>query len=285
MILNGKNTWLKIFQDLKEKGKVCSPRGEKILEIEDYHIDFHPINDRFCSFKERNLDLAYLAGEFAWYLNGDRNDLRIIDYSKFWNKVRNPQMPYFNSNYGYYLFIENQLKHVVDTLIIDKDSRQACVMINRANVMMSQSTDKLCTNSIMFRIRDNKLNMTVQMRSNDAIFGLGIDACMFSFVYEMVYVVLKRLAYSDLEIGTYHHTASSFHIYERHWDMLDKILESNGDNYLDIDCPEMEFEEVSNIQKDFPKIESSIRGGGNAKTYYKFTNFLIEKLTEKWQKK
>lgn len=284
MILNGKNAWLKIFKDLKEKGKVCSPRGEKILEIEDYHIDFHPINDRFCSFKERNLDLAYLAGEFAWYVSGDRNDLRIIEYSKFWNKVKNPIPPYFNSNYGYYIFIEGQLNYVADTLIKDKDSRQACIMINREQVMTRETTDKLCTNSIMFRIRDNKLNMTVQMRSNDAIFGLGIDACMFSFIYETLYVKLKK-EYPDLEIGNYHHTASSFHIYERHWDMMDKILESNGENYIEIDCPEMVEEEVNYILGYLPKIEESIRcGKEKVGVSYKFTNFLIEKLTDKWNK-
>ncbi len=73
----------------------------------------------------------------------------------------------------------------------DKDSRQACIMINRKEVMMGETKGKLCTNAIMFRIRENKLNMTVQMRSNDVIFGLGIDAVMFSFMYEMMYQRLK----------------------------------------------------------------------------------------------
>ena len=69
-----------------------------------------------------------------------------------------------------------------------------------------------CTYSMNFRIRENKLNMTVHMRSQDAIYGFGSDIPIFSFIHEMVYISLKE-TYPELNIGNYYHTVDSFHIY------------------------------------------------------------------------
>ena len=51
---------------------------------------------------------------------------------------------------------------------------------------MSNDKDKICTYSISFRIRKNKLNMTVNMRSNDFILGTQIDFFQFSVIQEML---------------------------------------------------------------------------------------------------
>jgi thymidylate synthase len=89
-----------------------------------------------------------------------------------------------------------------------------------------------------FRIRENKLNMTVRMRSQDIIFGFSNDAACFSFIHEMIFVYLKD-TYSDLQIGEYYHSADSFHIYERHFEMLEKIIEKEA-QFTEIDCPKIE---------------------------------------------
>jgi thymidylate synthase len=41
--------------------------------------------------------------------------------------------------------------------------------------------------------------------------------------------------FKDLELGNYYHTAGSMHVYERHFDMMDKIV-----NEQIIDTPPME---------------------------------------------
>ena len=255
-----KRVWLKIFKDLNNAPE-SSPRGQKVKELIGYSIKLHPIRDRFCSFAERNLNFKYLAGEFAWYLNGDRDDLSIIEYSKFWDKIKNESSPRFNSNYGYYIFKEDQFYYVLNTLKEDKDSRQAVIIINNKNVMMSDSLDKICTYSISFNIRKNKLNMIVNMRSNDVIRGFSIDVVMFSFIYEMLYVKLKE-TYPNLQIGFYQHNADSFHIYELHYKMIESILNHNTSNestYTQIEIPQMTLADVYFLLNELKEIEYHIR--------------------------
>jgi len=282
---NGKKLWLKVFNDLKNNSIESAPRGQKIKEILNYSIKLHPIRDRFCSFEERNLNMRYLSGEFAWYLRGDLNDTSIVEYSKFWNKIKSENSPYWNSNYGYYFFTQKQFEHVIKSLTFDKDSRQAAVIINNKDVMMSESADKICTYSVSFNIRKNKLNMIVNMRSNDVIRGFCIDVVMFSFIYEMIYNELKRI-YTDLKIGNYWHNADSFHIYELHWGMMDSIIENNGENYKVLDIPEIHKDEVGFLRTYFLSAEETIRKNLDNDWFkkipkqFKFTKKLIEFLDE-----
>ena len=246
----------------------------------------HPLN-RFCSFEERKLSIKYLVAELAWYCKANPNDLMMESYSSFWVTLKNEREPFYHSNYGEYIFGEMQFEHVVRTLIKDKDSRQACIIINRPNVMMSDTKDKICTYAMNFRIRDNKLNMSVTMRSNDLILGTTIDVFQFSVVYEMIYVMLKDF-YTDLEIGIYNHKADSFHVYERHFEMIRKIFNNNWhaqtNTYKDIDCPRISCpNEVKFLIKNLPEYEEVIRTKQTklleqAPEEYKFFRWCIKAL-------
>lgn len=278
-----KKIWLKIFKDLNEADE-SAPRGQRVKEILNYTIKLHPIKDRFCSFDERKLNYRYLAGEFAWYMRGDLNDTSIEDYSKFWNKLRNESEPTFNSNYGHYIFKQGQFDYIFNTLSIDKDSRQAAIIINNSDVMMSDSKDKICTYSMLFNIRKNKLNMIINMRSNDVIRGFSIDVVMFSFIYEMLYTRLKRV-YPDLKIGTYYHNADSFHIYELHYPMMEEILANKGTNYKEVKVPKLINKDVEFLINDWPALEYSIRTGipqigRTKKQHSKFVKTLISWLAQ-----
>lgn len=246
--------WLSIYQDLAMKGKVVSPRGQRILEIENYAFKLSPYN-RFANFGERKLSIKYLAAEFLWYLNGDRNDESIIRVAKFWEQIKNQNPPYFHSNYGYYIFRERQFEHCYQALIADRDTRQACIIINNAQVMMSNSKDKICTYALSFRIREGRLNMTVRMRSNDFILGTQNDVFQFSIIHEMLLEALKD-KYLDLQLGQYYHSADSFHIYEKHWEMMENILTNNNGRdegtFTLIDCPRINgIQEVRRLMHNF----------------------------------
>ena len=79
-----------------------------------------------------------------------------------------------------------------------------------------------------FFVRDNKLMMKVQMRSNDVFYGLTFDAPFFSFLHQSVWHILKQ-TYPDLEIGYYFHFADNLHFYERHFELADNILAETED--------------------------------------------------------
>lgn len=245
------DAWLEMLSSLKKRGNVTNPRGERTIEIEDFHIDLDPRLDRFCAFKERAFSLKYLAGEFGWYLGADPNDTIIEVLSKFWGKIKNPVRPYWNSNYGVPIFLNHQFHNCVETLRVDPDSRQAAIILSTDGVIHSNTRDKICTNAIMFRIRKGKLNMTVQMRSNDVILGLGYDLPIFSFIQEMMLVALRN--YMSLDMGLYHHTSASFHIYEKHWGMMDEIVENGGSSFYKTPIPQIaSADEGGYLQHEYP---------------------------------
>jgi len=267
--MENREQWLNIYKDLNEKGIEQEPRGMKTIEIEDYLFEGNPYN-RIANFDERNMSMRYICGEFLWYLSGDRDNEDIIKYSKFWEKLKNLESPTWNSNYGYYIFTEGQFDYVYDQLVKDEDSRQAAIIINRPNVMMSETKDKICTYALGFRIRNNKLNMSVSARSSDFILGAQIDYFQFSVVQEMLLVLLQE-KYGDLEMGVYRQKSDSFHIYERHFPMMLKILENNknGNTFKEVKVPRI---------KDVAEVRGLISGNFEDR---EFTNFLLKHANEK----
>jgi thymidylate synthase len=142
-----------------------------------------------------------------------------------------------NSNYGQYIFKKGTgVDFVVSELQADKDSRRASIVILSSHHLKAGSKDVPCTYSLNFRIRNNALKMSVHMRSQDAIFGMTNDVACFSFIHECVFNLLKDY-YPWLSYGDYTHTADSFHVYERHFDMIAAMAKAEFSAYVPVHCP------------------------------------------------
>jgi thymidylate synthase len=253
-----------IYKDLLRQGKEVCPRGLKILEIENYNYCLPPYT-RFIAFEARKLNVDYIKKEFLWYLAGNKFDTTITNHAKMWKGLVNKDGS-INSNYGSYIWGEiKQFDNVVKILTDDKDSRRASIVILNQSHLLSDTHDVPCTYSINFRIRENKLNMTVRMRSQDAIYGMGNDVPCFSFIHEMMYHMLHEV-YHDLGYGLYYHSCDSFHIYEKHFKMLKSIV--NQGEWEPVTCPKMlNADEVRFIRGlDFSRVPSE----------YLFTQWLIK---------
>ena len=87
--------------------------------------------------------------------------------------------------------------------------------------------------------------MTVIMRSSDLVFGLTNDAFCFWGIGQLVYNCV-RILMPDLQLGTYTHITNSLHIYERHFAMIQEILDKGLSGYKHIEVPEL-----SPIEADF----------------------------------
>jgi thymidylate synthase len=216
-----RNLWRQIFVDVKKNGKIVAPRDKEIIEVENYHYELPPYT-RFCTLTPRDLKFDYIRAETNWMLRGDPYDLSIGTASNIWkNIVVDGKL---NSNYGYAWYTKFGFDFVVKQLIADKDSRRASTVIVEREHLDLRQKDVPCTAYVNFRIREDKLNMSVHMRSQDAIYGMGNDAPAFSFLHEMVFVTLRDSQYPELQMGTYHHTSDSFHVYQRHYEMLDALV-------------------------------------------------------------
>lgn len=243
-----------ILSYLRKNGKEVSPRGLKCKEIVGYNYVLQP-RTRFMNFTQRKLNLDYIKQEFLWYLRGNRKDISIKHVAKMWDGIINPDGS-INSNYGYYIFNEDSgisnFDRTALNLTRDADTRRAVICILDNEHLQSETKDYPCTCYINFLIRNNKLVMIVRMRSQDAIYGMGNDAPCFSFVHELMYVNLKCLApklFADLELGLYIHSADSFHIYEKHYNMLEDIIEEPHIVEIHDSVPEMTINTFENLTR------------------------------------
>jgi thymidylate synthase len=217
---------------IKEPEYVTQPRDMKINELCDVALVIE--NPLSCLYQNRarSSQFKYIAAEFLWYFMG-RNDVEYISkYAKFWESIQNDDGT-VNSSYGNLLFNQKnehgftQYQWALDSLIKDKDSRQAIIHFNLPIHQRPGNKDFVCTMYGIFQIRENRLNFTVSMRSNDVILGLPTDIAFFAILQSQMLSHLKaNEGYSNLEMGTYTHIANSSHIYERHFDIANQMLTS-----------------------------------------------------------
>jgi thymidylate synthase len=110
-----------------------------------------------------------------------------------------------------------------ESLLNDKDTRQAILRFSLPEHQYLGNCDQTCTLHGNFMIRDNKLNLSITMRSNDLMLGLVYDLPWFiSLMYKMQDELSEK--YPGLEIGTYTHTVHSMHLYMRDEEKILKML-------------------------------------------------------------
>lgn len=209
--------------EIDDYGDVSKPRDLEVKELLLADLEINPTQP-IANFTARAFNWKYFAGEMAWYLHRDTNIDYINNFSGFWKGITNPGTNEINSNYGNLVINDDQIGWVIDSLLADNNSRQAIMFFNQPKFQFKGNKDFVCTMYANFFIRDNKLNMKIQMRSNDVFYGLTFDAPFFSFLMQTIYLILKKdQKYKDLELGTYYHYADNLHFYERHYDIVNKI--------------------------------------------------------------
>lgn len=228
--------YAKLVRDVMVNGHQTEPRGLRIRELLNYHVVLENPRDRLVTWPQRKLPKRYLGAEWIWYLSGDRRADAIAEYAPFWASIADNK-GFINSNYGHRLFggtalegttciNHHQFDTVVEILRRDRDSRQAICHINLPadiEASLRGSKDVPCTLNLCFHIRENKLHLTVTMRSNDAVTGFTIDVFQFTMMQELMLNLLKPY-YPELKLGHYYHTAYSMHFYERDWPMCESIM-------------------------------------------------------------
>jgi len=269
---DGFEVFSEVYQDIFNLGKIYSPRGMKVIELEDYMFTLQPY-DRFTSFKPRSINLEYIKAELIWYIRADPYDDMITEFAQIWKDIKQPDGRFF-SNYGQYIFghragdSRNGAQFVVDELTLDRDSRRAVIPLLAAHHLFQSNKDVVCTYSISFRIRNDRLNMSVNMRSNDAIWGMTNDVACFSFIHEIIYHMLKAHV-PDIELGTYTHKVDSLHVYGRHFELLEQLVNCSRRDYVRIDVPKITS--AHEVQELFYRLKQNIPISRN----YPFTQWLL----------
>lgn len=251
-----------------------SPRGMKVKEVLGYQFRITNPLHRIPYVSGRDFSIHYMIAELLWYLSGNDSTEWISNYSSFWSKISDDGRT-ANSAYGARIFKPHsrisstidqtwtQWRYVVDELKKDPDSRRAVVHIRSPQDSLLAKLDVPCTLSLQFFLRDDKVYMVTSMRSSDVVLGIAYDIPAFTLFQELLALQLTKELGRQIGLGDYMHLSASLHVYERHFKMVEKIIdEDKPTNYTDI----LEMPKMPNDPplEDLLAFESDVRNAQDA---------------------
>jgi thymidylate synthase len=245
---------------MKVLGQQFNSRNGKVLRIPG------PVATTYRSPKERMLlDPRRDANPFfhifegVWMLAG-RNDTgwimafntNITQFSDDGFTLHGAYGHRWRNHYGH-----DQLAWLITHLRHDPTSRRAVLQmfapeVDQGWVSGPTPKDIPCNTAVYFELVNGYLNMTVTNRSNDIIWGAyGANVVHMSMLQEYVADSL------GVDVGSYTQFSNNFHMYERHFDLLEGIEEPPyySDEMVNTHCPIVRF---GNAQSDLEEIEQWI---------------------------
>ena len=213
-----------LYADMLYHGQVMdSGKSGKMLEM----IGLAFIADEDNIFGKINYE--YADAELEWFKSMSRN---VDDLFEIWGKkvqiwdmiADDDRMT--NSNYGHLAMHPDngsQMDRAIETLKRDRTSRQATTIYTRPTIHDEWNTngmsDFICTNAVMYNIRGDHLITTVQMRSNDLIFGYRADMHWHKWASQKIADELgAKVGYTMWQVA-------SAHIYERHFPLVQQFID------------------------------------------------------------
>jgi thymidylate synthase len=209
-----------------------APRGKPIRELIAASFTLTDPRNRLIRSPARAVNYGFAVGELCWYMRGDSDLATMLYYNKRMAQFSDDGVS-INSAYGAYILnpsiggIHSQWDLCVRELTADPDSRRAVMHINQPRdlwrAVSRGSRDVPCTLSLQLLIRNRRLHMHVVMRSNDVVWGLPYDVFSFTLLQEAFLHQLQEAGALVDDLGSYHHTAGSLHLYDTHYAMADQV--------------------------------------------------------------
>lgn len=275
---NPTQLYLEGLKTLLQEGDDVCPRGKSIKEVRPAAFEFTNPRNRVTFVKGRKINPFFQLAEALWILSG-RSDVEWLTKYNSNMKQFSDDGIYFNGAYGerlrtwnqsrYNDFIFNpvdQLKDVYLKIRNDKDTRQAVALIynpmfDNINYSGNGGKDTPCNIALTFKVRNEKLYLTVYNRSNDLHWGVfGANLVQFSTIQEVM------ASWLGVDVGTYTQITDSLHIYTEDYGF--RCTADILDNYKNIDDVDTEYTKcLYNIQ-DEPRITSSFEDFDEDLMYY-----------------
>lgn len=238
-----------------EKGvKFKSDRG---LTREVLHVFIELDNPREKWMYDRfpPMNIGFALAELLWIMGG-RDDVKLLDFwcKDYKNYTADVGSPKYHGAYGYRLrhnFGFDQLERAYNALKNAPENRQTVLIIWDASSDMPQkdgmpqSKDIPCNICSLLKIRDNKLEWSQIMRSNDLYLGLPYNLIQFTSLQEIL------AGWIGVEVGTYNHYSDSLHLYDNNGKInIDNIKSANLKSIKNTDSLSIPKEAFDLILKD-----------------------------------
>jgi len=224
---NSESAWIECLKLLFEKGKTVAPRGMVTIEGSPGILVMENPDSRVILNPVRKWNLGFGILEALWIMCGRNEANRVTLFNRDIGKFSDDGVT-FHGAYGKRIIHDgiNQIKTVINSLKKDKDSRQAIITIYDHVLDEQPTKDRACSLNLMFLIREGRLDLIANMRSNDIIRGFPYDSFNFSFLQN---IIANELG---IPLGSYTHISNSMHLYETDFIWAQRILEAakNPDN-------------------------------------------------------
>ncbi|KCZ62153.1 hypothetical protein L53_12995 [Hyphomonas sp. L-53-1-40] len=245
-----------VLTELLANGSPIDPTRAPAVELAGVLLEIGNPRARLSRTETKGKAIS-CVGELLWYLSGSDSAEHIRYYIPLYAEESEDGETIYGA-YGPRLLNwhgQNQLQNVINLLKVTPNTRRAVIQIFDALDIGERSTRRKeipCTCMLQFLLRDNQLQLIVNMRSNDAHLGLAHDVFAFTMLQE---IVARSLG---VEIGTYKHFVGSLHLYNRDRAKAEKFL-SEGFQPTNIPMPEMPSGDPWDSIEKMLRVEQSLR--------------------------
>lgn len=217
-----------------------APRGKPIRELLAASFTLTDPRNRLISSPARAVNYGFAVGELCWYMRGDSDLATMLYYNRRMAQFSDDGVS-INSAYGARILnggavtdaSPSQWALCIEELRRDTDSRRAVMHINQPRDLRKAisfgSKDVPCTLSLQVLVRDRRLHMHAVMRSNDVVWGLPYDVFSFTCLQEAFLYQLQEAGVPVDDLGSYHHTAGSLHLYDTHYGLAGLVTKEDWD--------------------------------------------------------
>lgn len=206
---------IRLFKD----SSVAKPQDSRLgrtIEIPRVTFSISDPRKRYVFSRMPAINPAFAIAEVIWIMTG-RDDAAFLNYFNSSLPKFAGNSPTYHGAYGKRLrtdFGIDQLVRAAEALSSTRESRQIVLQIWNAGIDFPMpggapvAEDIPCNIGSMLKVRDNRLDWTQVVRSNDLFRGVPYNFIQFMTIQEIV------AGWIGVEPGYYSHISDSLHIYE-----------------------------------------------------------------------
>ena len=217
--------YLELLRHIKENGTDKTDRtGTGTRSVFGYQMRFD-LSQGFPLVTTKKLHLKSIIYELLWFLKGDTNIKYLKDNGVSiwdeWADENGDLGPVYGAQWRSWQGANgktiDQITEVIDQIKKNPDSRRLIVSAWNVAEIPNMALAP-CHAMFQFYVVEGKLSLQLYQRSADVFLGVPFNIASYALLLMMVAQIC------DLEVGEFVHTFGDVHIYNNHFEQLEKQL-------------------------------------------------------------
>ena len=217
--------YLDLLQHIKENGTDKTDRtGTGTRSIFGHQLRYD-LSKGFPLVTTKKVHLKSIIYELLWFLNGDTNIKYLTENGvRIWNEWADENGdlgPVYGAQWrswkGADGKVVDQISELISQIKTNPDSRRLIVSAWNVAEIPNMALAP-CHALFQFYVADGKLSLQLYQRSADVFLGVPFNIASYALLLMMVAQVC------DLEVGDYVHSFGDVHIYNNHFEQVEKQL-------------------------------------------------------------